>query len=238
MLRRRAVTLVELLVVVAIIGILAAALLPAIQQARAAARRVTCKNNMRQIGLAFLQYANTHRGYFPEFVLNVENRPQSRSWVYSLAPYVESVDAIRLCPDHPKGDESVLDKGSSFIANIYLVRNQIHVTRLVNGAQVFKPDQSFRKLTRIKATSKTIMFFELSHRAGADHSREYASVNAWFNDPNLRDGTIFRHMQFDVQTNRHDGGAHYLYADGHVDLIDEAQIADWCREGINFARPQ
>jgi prepilin-type processing-associated H-X9-DG protein len=151
---------------------------------------------------------------------------------------VESVDAIRLCPDHPKGDVNVLEKGSSFIANIYLVRNQVHVLRFVNGAQVFQPDQSFRKLMRIKATSKTIMFFEVTHRTGADHSRGYASVNAWFNDNALQDGTVFRHMQFDVQTNRHDGGAHYLYADGHVDFIAEEQIADWCRDGINFARPQ
>ena len=73
--RRRAFTLIELLVVIAIIAILIALLLPAVQQAREAARRSTCKNNLKQIGVALHNYHETH-SVLPPLAIN----PGVPSW--------------------------------------------------------------------------------------------------------------------------------------------------------------
>jgi prepilin-type N-terminal cleavage/methylation domain-containing protein len=98
--RRRAFTLVELLVVIAIIGTLIGLLLPAVQAAREAARRSSCSNNMRQMGLAVLNFEST-RQRFPAFT--DKNRstglPGSAtsgttttpgySWITHCLPYME-----------------------------------------------------------------------------------------------------------------------------------------------------
>ncbi len=89
--RRTAFTLIELLVVIAIIAILVALLLPAVQQAREAARRSSCKNNLKQLGLALHNYHDTHN-MFP-INWGVDYNPNSGlpsfSWIVYTLPFIE-----------------------------------------------------------------------------------------------------------------------------------------------------
>ncbi|TWT63687.1 DUF1559 domain-containing protein [Rubinisphaera italica] len=94
---RRGFTLIELLVVIAIIAILVALLLPAVQQAREAARRSSCKNNLKQLGLALHNYHDTF-GIFPNDIYSSYSPDRSSmtnasarnySWMVMILPQVE-----------------------------------------------------------------------------------------------------------------------------------------------------
>ncbi|MEM8946146.1 MAG: DUF1559 domain-containing protein [Planctomycetota bacterium] len=221
--RSSALTLVELLVVMAILSALIALLLPAVQHARSAARQTACKSNLRQLGLAVAQFTNSHDGHFPR-------TSHGASWVYTLSPYLEAVDDMRLCPEDNLGEVRRANDGTGYVFNEYLVKDAYNST----GDLV-----SVDRIDDLNATSRTIIVFEAAEnesRISVDYDHVHPSI--WFSASSVRRGWTWDLLRNDIMPDRHAAViSNYLFADGHVRGIDAALIERWAREGYNFCLP-
>ena len=152
-LTRHGFTLVELLVVIAIIGILVALLLPAVQAAREAARRTSCMNNLKQVGLAVQNHVSA-QGVFPtggtmpwvrlEHYQDASGKPlpiQSKvmSWAFQILPYREEETVHRKRHDAPVAGIQAVDQIRKTLVPMYFCPSRRAPTRWSNPAHVGTP---------------------------------------------------------------------------------------------------
>ena len=205
----RGFTLVELLVVITIIGILVALLLPAVQAAREAARRMRCANNLKQIGLGILGYESTH-GVFPPASLH---QPKKHNMLTFILPYVEQqsvyekytfsehwsnwanrpatqVDiALFLCPTAPHDHPYVSDYATCEKIGVYLdLIDAGTITRRSDWTNLFQPCGQVSTMAAVRdGLSNTFMLFENAGRPqqyvlGRRGERDNISGARWADD--------------------------------------------------------
>lgn len=210
---RRAFTLIELLVVIAIIAVLVALLLPAVQQAREAARRAQCKGNLKQIGLALNNYHETFNTFPPgnnNHIIAGANSGWGQSWWVSILPQFDQ--------------QSIFEQWNhEAVSSGYTDNNN---RTLVNG----------KKLPSAMCPSSPMSPYELSTNNGISPGvpvAHYAGISGSFPDPQGRA----------MSGNSNSGKASnygVLYfrsrvrfadiTDGSTNTIAVAEQSDWCIE--------
>jgi prepilin-type N-terminal cleavage/methylation domain-containing protein/prepilin-type processing-associated H-X9-DG protein len=236
--RRLAFSLIELMVVVAIIAVLLGILLPAVQKVRAAMDRTKCQNNLRQMGIALHTYHDAYRTFPPG---GIEYRPfgnttqRQLAWCVFLLPYLDqeplyrridlskafdgpenaeaaaAVLAVFLCPSKPRSSYLYQGRGVCDYGGIFgqAVFGQNNPP---NGTMLFDVPISIPMIT--DGTACTLMIAEDSQRDDAQ----------WINAANLFDvsAPVNQGPSYDPDIHSlHPGGANGLFADGSVHFLRE-----------------
>ncbi len=247
-------TLIELLVVIAIIAILAAILFPVFATAREKARQTSCASNLKQLGLAYVQYTQDYDEQSPGGIYEgnglynaVTGGSGRMSWLYSLNAYTKST-GIYACPS-----DATLPVDSTHFVQSYAINMNIGWTG-TNAAPI-RP----AAVSQFSAPTKTILFTEIQGNGSVDSStaaiwalagngeagggnggvdlsacngspagsgssggtQKYAT--GYFSNTNLSLAPVLK--DFSSPLGRHNLGANYAMADGHVKWLPGTAIS-------------
>ncbi len=220
---KHAFTLIELLVVIAIIAILAAILFPVFARARENARRTSCMSNLKQLGLASMQYTQDYDEKYCRAIGWQTVQPTAAEggawsnfgawhWAHLLYPYTKSMQLV-ICPS---GDSATIAQpyaghyGANYNIMNWTSSGAVNTPAEVSLAQVQSPASTYLLMDGGSYTlnaSSAIMpggsFFYMSGACGPTGTSQNAYPLTGFN-------------LSDCQTGRHLGGSNVAYADGHV----------------------
>ncbi len=197
-------TLVELLVVIAVITILLSLLMPAVGRARAKAVTLNCMSNMRQVGQAFASYLADNKGMMPTQYDSFVPLDQPDSWAFKLMPYVGGVYPIFACTNNTDLRDDRTKPGISYLYNGYAAATWGRPTRV----------------TKARAASESILM--------SDHGP--LSESSWImnNAEGLPLGYVwwYPHTDYNI-VDRPGDSRSVLFADFHVEQVPANTLEQW-----------
>ncbi|EIQ01398.1 type II secretory pathway, pseudopilin PulG [Opitutaceae bacterium TAV1] len=228
--QQRAFTLIELLTVIAIIGILAGIIIPTVSKVRTTAQSAVCKSNLRQIGTAFMLYAEDNRGLYPaprqpDAPEDPNQNPGGGPWQLELAPYtspklaVGRVNMYRLKEHDPKGNPAYCPSYFRFFGNVAAVQATnlnalgygMNFSLNVNGRDI---NFSGRNKMRFPATGIVNPSRNILVGDSSDYHLD-AKTTGW-----VPTAAASKPDGYDSGApERHSGSANYLFADGHIETL-------------------